>query len=49
MILTADSLTQHKYAVLAYDAANEVSLGIAIAQPKAAPEKAAVPPPAVPK
>jgi biopolymer transport protein ExbD len=49
IILTADSLTAHKNAVLAYDAANEVSLAIAIATPKSAPDKAAVPPPVVPK
>ena len=37
MLLTADSATLHKYAVLAYDAANEIGLKIAIAQPKPAP------------
>ena len=36
MLLTADSATLHKYAVMAYDAANEIGLKIAIAQPKAA-------------
>ena len=49
VILTADSLTRHKNAVLVYDAANEVSLGIAIASPKTGPDKPPVPPPAPPK
>jgi hypothetical protein len=48
MLLTADSLTQHKYAVLAYDAANEIGLKIAIAQPKPSTGGPAVPP-AAPK
>jgi biopolymer transport protein ExbD len=34
MLLTADAATLHKYAVLAYDAANEIGLRIAIARPK---------------
>lgn len=33
MLLTADYATQHRNAVLVYDAANEISLGIAIARP----------------
>ena len=51
MLLTADSATLHKHAVMAYDAANEISLRIAIAQPKAATAPAPVPPvaPATPK
>lgn len=44
MLLTADSATLHKYAVMAYDAANEIGLKIAIAQPKAAPAPPPVPP-----
>lgn len=42
MLLSADYATQHRNAVLAYDAANEIGLGIAIARP-ATP---AAPPPA---
>jgi biopolymer transport protein ExbD len=34
MLLSADSATPHRNAVLAYDAANEIGLGIAIARPK---------------
>ena len=33
MLLTADFTTPHRSAVLAYDAANEIGLGIAIARP----------------
>ncbi len=44
MLMTADSATLHKYAVMAYDAANEIGLKIAIAQPKATPAPAPVPP-----
>jgi biopolymer transport protein ExbD len=33
MLLSADSVTPHRNAVLAYDAANEIGLGIAIARP----------------
>lgn len=44
MLMTADSATLHKYAVMAYDAANEIGLKIAIAQPKAAPDPPPVPP-----
>ena len=33
MLLSADFTTPHKSAVLAYDAANEIGLGIAIAKP----------------
>ena len=35
MLLSADFTTPHKSAVLAYDAANEIGLGIAIAKPTA--------------
>lgn len=35
MLLTADSSTLHRYAVLAYDVANEIGLRIAIAKPSA--------------
>ena len=34
MLLSADFATPHRNAVLAYDAANEIGLGIAIAKPK---------------
>ena len=34
MLLSADFTTPHRNAVLAYDAANEIGLGIAIAKPK---------------
>jgi biopolymer transport protein ExbD len=33
MLLSADALTMHRAAVIAYDAANEIGLGIAIARP----------------
>jgi biopolymer transport protein ExbD len=33
MLLSADAITPHRNAVLAYDAANEIGLGIAIARP----------------
>ena len=33
MLLSADSMTPHRRAVLAYDAANEIGLGIVIARP----------------
>ena len=39
MLLTAESLTRHKYAVMAYDAANEIGLRISIATPKPVTEK----------
>ncbi len=45
MLLSADYATQHRNAVLAYDAANEIGLGIAIARP-APPGGAAAPSPA---
>ena len=35
MLLSADSATPHRHAVLAYDAANEIGMGIAIAKPSA--------------
>jgi biopolymer transport protein ExbD len=35
MLLSADFSTPHRSAVLAYDAANEIGLGIAIARPTA--------------
>jgi biopolymer transport protein ExbD len=34
MLLSADAATPHRNAVLAYDAANEIGLGIAIARPR---------------
>jgi len=37
MLLSADFATPHRSAVLAYDAANEIGLSIAIARPPAAP------------
>jgi biopolymer transport protein ExbD len=43
MLLMADTATPHRHAVLAYDAANEIGLGIAIARPQGAPPS---PPPA---
>ncbi len=55
MLLSADYNTQHKNAVLAYDAANEIGLGIAIARPmppsggSSAPAPAAAPPSAAPR
>jgi hypothetical protein len=33
MLISADSATKHRHAVLAYDAANEIGMGIAIAKP----------------
>lgn len=44
MLLSADFATAHRNAVLAYDAANEIGLGIAIARPSASAA-----PPAAPK
>ncbi len=35
MLLSADYATPHRHAVLAYDAANEIGMGIAIAKPSA--------------
>ncbi|HZW29460.1 MAG TPA: biopolymer transporter ExbD, partial [Isosphaeraceae bacterium] len=35
MLLSADFATPHRHSVLAYDAANEIGMGIAIAKPKA--------------
>jgi biopolymer transport protein ExbD len=49
MLLTADGVTLHKHAVLAYDAANEIGLRIAISRPAAANAPAPLPPPAVKK
>jgi biopolymer transport protein ExbD len=49
MLLSADFATPHKSAVLAYDAANEIGLGIAIARPSqnpAPPAPAPAPAPA---
>jgi biopolymer transport protein ExbD len=48
MLLSADFATPHRNAVLAYDAANEIGLGIAIARPTGS-EPAANPPPAAKK
>jgi biopolymer transport protein ExbD len=45
MLLSADFATAHRNAVLAYDAANEIGLGIAIARPSASSSPA----PAAPK
>jgi biopolymer transport protein ExbD len=45
MLLTADFATQHRHAVLAYDAANEIGLNIAIARPKGGPAAAPAPKP----
>ena len=39
MLLSADATTPHRNAVLAYDAANEIGLGIAIARPAQKGEK----------
>jgi biopolymer transport protein ExbD len=39
MLLSADAATAHRNAVLAYDAANEIGLGIAIARPSRGVEK----------
>ncbi len=39
MLLSADAVTPHRNAVLAYDAANEIGLGIAIARPAQKGEK----------
>ena len=46
MLLSADFTTPHRNAVLAYDAANEIGLGIAIAKPTdpAGPAPATPPP-----
>lgn len=43
MLLSADFSTPHKSAVLAYDAANEIGLGIAIARPTPGPGAAQAP------
>ncbi|AGA31553.1 ExbD/TolR family protein [Singulisphaera acidiphila] len=48
MLLSADFATPHRNAVLAYDAANEIGLGIAIARPLGS-EPAANPPPVAKK
>jgi biopolymer transport protein ExbD len=40
MLLSADATTPHRNAVLAYDAANEIGLGIAIARPAQKGDKA---------
>ncbi len=49
MLLSADFTTPHRNAVLAYDAANEIGLGIAIARPSGTDGPAAPPPPAAKK
>jgi biopolymer transport protein ExbD len=46
MLLSADFTTMHRSAVTAYDAANEIGLGIAIARPSNAGAAAPPPPPA---
>ena len=48
MLLSADFSTPHKSAVLAYDAANEIGLGIALARPSRAETPPAPPPRAAP-
>jgi biopolymer transport protein ExbD len=60
MLLSADHVTRHRRSVLAYDAANEIGLGIVIARPPApqgpapaitpptAPQPAAAAPPSAP-
>ncbi len=45
MLLMADTATPHRHAVLAYDAANEIGLGIAIARPQGAPPTPPAPAP----
>lgn len=47
MLLSADFSTPHRSAVLAYDAANEIGLGIAIARPSSS--AMAAPPPILPR
>ena len=48
MLLSADFATPHRNAVLAYDAANEIGLGIAIARPSSSPAAAEPPAPLPP-
>ena len=48
MLLSADFATPHRLVVLAYDAANEIGMGIAIAKPTP-PGNRANPPPAAAK
>jgi biopolymer transport protein ExbD len=49
MLLSADYVTPHRLTVLAYDAANEIGMGISIAKPAAPGGKGNAPPPAVKK
>ena len=49
MLLSADFVTPHRLATLAYDAANEIGMGIAIAKPTAPGGRANAPPPAAKK
>jgi predicted aldo/keto reductase-like oxidoreductase len=49
MLLSANYETQHRLAVLAYDAANEIGMGIAIAKPAAPGGRANAPPAAAKK
>ncbi len=49
MLLTADFATPHRSAVMAYDAANEIGLGIAIARPSGPDANKAPPAPATKK
>ena len=49
MLLSANYDTQHRLAVLAYDAANEIGMGIAIAKPAAPGNRTSAPPPAAKK
>ncbi len=49
MLLSADYVTPHRLTVLAYDAANEIGMGISIAKPAAPGGKANAPPPVAKK
>ena len=49
MLLSADFVTPHRLSVLAYDAANEIGMGIAIAKPAPPGARANAPPAAVKK
>jgi hypothetical protein len=44
MLLSANYETQHALAVVAYDAANEIGMGISIAKPTAPGDRAKAPP-----
>jgi biopolymer transport protein ExbD len=49
MLLSADYVTPHRLTVLAYDAANEIGMGISIAKPAAPGNKGNAPPPVAKK